>query len=129
MAGQGPGDGMTTERNFEIQLGTEWAIPFDATDLADLELSFTLGDGVAAPLLILSTEEQPEAFDTIDNEGVVLVDPPYQTALTPQTYLYEIRALTPPDNDPQVVQFGRLMVGASIGAWPPTVQPLEDEEL
>lgn len=111
---------MAVEVNHEVQLGADWAIPFTSADaLAGGEVSFILSQDDAV-LLTLSSEDSPSAVtvDSPDVTGSVAVSPLDQVDLVPGVYVYEIRGVLA-DDTTVVLQLGRILVLASLFAWPP----------
>lgn len=110
---------MATEQNVTFQLGETWSLEFTSdVALTNAELDFDLALGEMLKLS-LSDVMSPNPFALADppETGTVTVLPADQLALEPQTYLYEVRA-TLTDASVRVVQFGRVVLSASLFAWP-----------
>lgn len=120
---------MAAELNLTFQLGETWALPFDyGADLTGAALTFDLALG-DAPQLSLSGDATPPPFalNTPPDGGMVTITPADQVGLTPETYLYEVRAVFA-DGRITVVQFGRVLVGDSLFSRP-QVNPTTSEEI
>jgi len=104
-----------------FQLGETWALAFTSeVDLAGAELDFDLALGERLKISLSDVmSPSPFALGSPPQSGVVTITPADQLPLEPATYLYEIRA-TLADASVRVVQFGRVVLSASLFAWPET---------
>lgn len=111
---------MATEKNLSVQLGETWSLEFAGIgeSLADAELDLQIADGDTEKLSLSDAiSPNPFALNSPDVDGVATVEPGDQLDLEPAVYNYEVRA-TLADGRIAVLQFGRLVVGASLFAWP-----------
>jgi hypothetical protein len=123
---------MTRETNFEFQFAETWVIPFICdVDLDGAVVTFMLS---AADVMVLniSTDDSPSvfSFDSPELSGTVTIDPERQDystspsaglSVSPGVYNYEIRAdyaASSPVGGSSVVQYGKLIIQASLFAWP-----------
>lgn len=123
---------MTVELNFQFQLGETWVIPFDSDDELDgAELRFALSrDDVV--VLDFTDADSPSVFmvDSPAITGTVTIEPDRQDystspsagmAVQPGAFNYEIRADyagASPAGGITVLQYGKLIIQASLFAWP-----------
>lgn len=121
---------MATEQNFGFQLGETWTISFelndsvgDDIDLTGATITFALADfdGV---VLSIDTDGDDVVIDSPApvGMGVIVVEPDDQMNLEPGSYNYELRAALG-DGQITVQAFGKIIVGASLLAWPAPTSP------
>lgn len=124
---------MTAETNYEFQLGETWTIPFTSDEgLAGAALRFALSQ---ADIIVLdiTDADSPSVFVLASPavSGSVVIEPgrqDYSTspdlglAIQPGSWNYEIRADftgTSPADGIAVLAYGKIIVQASLFAWPP----------
>ena len=124
---------MTTEQNFEFQLGETWTIPFTSErGLAGAELRFALSQSNIVALDITDADS-PSVFVLASPavSGSVVIEPERQDYSTspaigvsfePGSWNYEIRADftgSSPADGVAVLAYGKIIIQASLFAWPP----------
>jgi hypothetical protein len=123
-----------TEINLEFQMGETWTIPFTSEDsLTGAELRFRLAQADIVILDILDADS-PSVFgvDSPAVSGSVVIEPDRQDystspdaglSISPGAYNYEIRAdhsMSSPASGVDVLAYGKIIVQASLFAWPVT---------